>query len=197
MIKAGRRVLDRAGVGAAHGLTRSAAARHRPWAATGHPQPVNRPGGRRGALWDEEQVLAFVAGEQIPPLPEESQAGDLLDAAEAAEFAGITEQTWTRYLERGLIPEPSDEVYEQRHWRRDVLERWKPARPGLGAGGGRRPKNGLSEQELMARTSEIIKEASEKGEQVSAREIARKVGVSPTKASRLKAAVIATGSSDK
>lgn len=193
MIRAGRKVLDRMGVGAAHGLTEAAAARTRPWATPGHPEPVNKPGGRRGGLWDEAQVLAYVAGEAAPVLPTRPQPDDLLDAAEAAEFAGVTEQTWTRHLERNLVPEPTEIVSGQRHWGRAVLEEWKPARPGRGAGGGRRAKNGLTEEELRDRAAAVMKAAKEAGRTPSAREVAREIDVSPTKASRLLAALAESG----
>lgn len=186
MIKAGRKVLDRMGVGAAHSLSEAAAARTRPWASPGHPSPVNKPGGRKGGLWDQEQVHAYIAGGPVPALPTEADPDDLLDASEAAQFAGIAEVTWTRYVERGgIVPEPSGEVSGQRHWRRAVLEAWKPQRPGRGAGGGRRPKNGLSEQELRDKAAAAVKAAEDAGRKASAREIGREVGVSPTKATRL------------
>jgi len=186
MIKAGRKVLDRLGVGAAHGLSETAAVRSRPWASPGHPQPVNRPGGRKGGLWDQEQVHAYVAGDPVPSLPTEPHPDDLLDASEAAELAEVAEVTWTRYVERGgIVPEPDEEVFGQRHWRRTILEEWKPSRPGRGSGGGRRPKNGLSEQELLDRAAAVVQAAADAGRKPSAREIGREIGVSPTKASRL------------
>ncbi|WP_214369800.1 hypothetical protein [Pseudonocardia sp. H11422] len=186
MIRAGRKALDRIEVGAVHGLSATQAPRRRPWAQPGHPAPVNRPGGRKGGLWDAEQVRAYVAGEPVPSLPEHDDPADLLDAAEAAELSGIEPVTWVRYVERGgLVPDADELVCEQPHWRRDTVLTWLANRPGRGAGGGRRPNNGMTDEQMQQRAAELLAEAASEGRAVSARELARVLGVSPTKAGKV------------
>lgn len=193
MIRAGRAVVDRNGVGALHGLSAAQAPRRRPWADPDHPAPVNLPGGRRGGLWDEEQVRAFVAGEPVPELPTGERPADLLDGAEAAGLAGVEAVTWVRYVERGgIAPEPDEVIFGQPHWRRDTVTDWLPRRPGRGVGGGRRTGNGLSDGEMQQRARELLAAAADEGTSVSGRQLARTLGVSPTKGARLLAAVRAS-----
>ncbi|MFR9806492.1 hypothetical protein ACL02T_30010 [Pseudonocardia sp. RS010] len=195
MIRAGRTAIDRIGIGAAHGLSATQATRRRPWVDEGHPAPVNRPGGRRTGLWDEEQVWAFAAGQPIPELPQHDDPADLLDAAEAAEFAGIEPVTWNRYAERGgLVPEPDEQIHGQPHYRRDTLTHWLANRPGRGAGGGRPVKNGMTDEQMQQRAAELLAAADSQGTTLSARELARTLGVSPTKGSKILAAVRDSGS---
>lgn len=190
MIRAGRTVIDRNGVAALHGLSAAQAARRRPWADRGHPAPVNAPGGRRGGLWDEEQVRAFVAGEPIPELPTEDRPADLLDSAEAASLTGVEAVTWVRYVERGgMVPAPDELILGQPHWRRDTLTEWLPTRPGRGVGGGRRPGSGLTDEQMMQRARELLAIAAAEGSPLSGRQLARTLGVSPTTGVRILAAV--------
>lgn len=202
MIRAGRRALDRHGVGAAHGMSESEMTRRRPWAQDGHPAPVNKPAGRRGGLWDEEQVRAHVAGEPIPALPTVDDPGDLLDAAEAAELAGLSLVVWINYGNRPerLTPEPDEEVGGQPHWRRGTIAAWLPNRPGRGAGGGRSTRSGVPMAELRQRAGEIVAAAAAEGRELSARALARELDTSPTTAGRLLAEVRASspaGSSEQ
>lgn len=193
MIRNGRPVLDRFEVGQVHGLTPAQATRQRPWAEPGHPAPVNQPGGRKGALWDAAQVRAHVAGEPIPPLPDEDAPDDLLDADEVGERAGIATKTVLRYIPLGtIIPAPDTTIHGQPHWRRQTIEEWLPNRPGPGAGGGRPNANGLSDTELMERAVKFHEEAVRQGRTLGIRELGRLLEVSPMKATKIRASLLSS-----
>lgn len=170
-------------------MTESEAAHRRPWAQEGHPAPVNNPAGRRAGLWDEEQVRAYVAGEPVRPLPAADDPADLLDAAEAAEWAGLSLLVWINYSNRSerLTPEPDEMICGQPHWRRDTLATWE--RPGRGAGGGRSTRSGAPMEELRQRAGEIVAAAAAEGRKLSARALARELDTSPTTAGKLLNAV--------
>ncbi|GAA1404106.1 hypothetical protein GCM10009613_65910 [Pseudonocardia kongjuensis] len=186
MIRAGREAIDRAEVGALHGLTVSQAARRKPWADPGHPPPINRPGGRKGPLWDLAQVRAYVRGDPVPPLPTVDDPADLLDASEAASLAGIKPASWVRYAGiPGALPEVAREVYGQPHWRRDSVQHWLPTRPGSGAGGGRPLRNGLTVEQVDEQAAELMARVADEGRSMGVRELARALGVAPNTATSI------------
>lgn len=191
MIRNGRRVIDRAGLAQMHGLTPAQAARRRPWGEPGHPPPVNRPGGRKGGLWDELQVRAYLAGNPTPALPQTDAPGDLLDLSEFAALVDVEPATLAIYVTDDLAPASDEQICRQPHWRRDTVERFQRERPGRGVGGGRqwagherRPRD-----EAHRRGAELIASAAAEGRTWTARGLARELGVAPdTAGSMLKRA---------
>jgi hypothetical protein len=137
VIRHGRSVVDREGVGHLHGLPWHTARRRKPWSQPGHPRPINEPsddrrlGGdlRRGgdpALWDTEQVKAYAAGRSVPEIDSANHPDDLLDAREVAALHGLTARQFhfVRNDNRVslTIPAPDATPYGVAHWRRATAE---------------------------------------------------------------------------
>jgi hypothetical protein len=183
--------MDLADLTMAHGLSAGQARRQPPWTADGYPRPVNNPQGRRAALWDREQVLAYIAGEPVPALPDLDDPDDLLDTEEAAALVGLAQATWLSYLNRPrpLAPAPDATIRGMPHWRRSTLTGWQANRVGQGVGGGRPSRSGLSTDELEERVRTLLTEAAATGRSLSARAVSRELGISPTTASKLVASV--------
>lgn len=130
MIRQGRSVVDREGVGRVHGLGWHTARARQPWAVDGHPSPVNKPAeasaGRSPALWDTEQVRAHAAGRPVPAVPGEDHPDDLLDEREVAELHNLTVRQFQE-LRAGsrvnlTIPDPDATPCGVDHWRRATAE---------------------------------------------------------------------------
>lgn len=183
MIRADRPVLDRRGLEQIHGLSPSQAHRQKPWNRDGHPKPINNPGGRRGPLWDEEQVQAFVAGTPVAELPVTDAGSDLLEIEEFAALIGVETNTLSRYVAREQAPAPDKTIHGTAYWYRSTVTGWE--RPGAGAGAGRRagPER-LSPAELRERARATI-DAWPKEKLLGARALARELEISPTTASEI------------
>lgn len=187
MIRNGRRAVDRAGLAQLHGLSASQLARRRPWTDPGHPAPVNAPGGRKGGLWDEEQVRAHVAGDPVPPLPSDDHPADLLDLSEFAALIDVEPGTLAIYVTDGLAPAADETISGQPHWRRDTIESFQRDRPGRGVGGGRQwaGRDRRPRDEVHRRGAELIEAAAAEGRTWTARGLARELGVAPDTARRM------------
>jgi hypothetical protein len=134
VIRHGRSVVDREGVGQLHGLSWHTARRRKPWANPGHPPPVNQPPGepRRGkvpALWDTAQAQAYASGQRVPEIDAEDHPGDLLDDREVAALHGLTTRQFHRITTDNrisvTIPDPDAAPYGVAHWRRATAEKMR------------------------------------------------------------------------
>lgn len=130
MIRQGRSVVDREGVGRIHGMGWHTARARRPWADDGHPSPVNKPSGppadRSPALWDTTQVRAHATGRPVPAITAEDHPDDLLDEREVAALHKLTARQF-QDLRAGsrvnlTIPDPDATPYGVGHWRRATAE---------------------------------------------------------------------------
>ncbi|WP_326950244.1 hypothetical protein OG439_16540 [Amycolatopsis sp. NBC_01307] len=195
MIPAGRTLITQDDVAALHGMSLRTARRANPapWDRPGHPAPVNPERGKtHRKLWDAEQAAAFARGEPVPELPALGDPHDLLDRPEAAQEAGMSTATWSRYEsmerqktrsdgERPLVPAADEEFGGVPFWYRATIETYRAGRadPDRKRGGGR--PAGRTEQvpraELAARVAELLNERDENGEPLSTPEIARRLGV--------------------
>jgi hypothetical protein len=195
VIPAGRRLITQQDIATLHGMSLRTAQRANPapWERPGHPAPVNPERGKtHRRLWDAEQAAAFARGEPVPELPELGHPQDLLDRPEAAEAAGMSTATWSRYEsmerqrtrtegERPLVPAPDEEFGGVPFWYRATIESYRAGRadPERKRGGGR--PAGRTERipraDLPARVAELMKERTENGEPLSTPEIARRLGV--------------------
>lgn len=195
MIPAGRTLITQDDVAALHGMSLRTAQRAdpAPWDRPGHPAMVNPERGRtHRKLWDAEQAAAFAHGEPVPELPSLGDPHDLLDRPEAAEAAGMSTATWTRYEsmerqktradgEQPLVP-AADEVFAGvPFWYRATVETYRDDRANpLRKRGGGRPAgrtDQLPRAETAARVAELLAERTENGEPLSTPEIARRLGV--------------------
>lgn len=185
MIRHGRSVVDREGVGTLHGLPWHTARRRTPWADPGHPPPVNQPPGgpRRGkvpALWDTEQAQAYAAGEPVPEIDAEDHPDDLLDDREVAALHGLTTRQFHRINTDNrisvTIPEPDAAPYGVAHWRRAIAEaiHLRVDTDEFPRYGPRAERRETLEAVASAMTSAMAKP----GEPINISELARRAGVS-------------------
>lgn len=69
---------------------------------------------------------------------------ELIGNEAAAEYVGVSVNTWRPYVARGHAPPPDRREVKGGHavpvWRKTTLDRWLRERPGQGVGGGRKPK---------------------------------------------------------
>lgn len=182
MIPANRPVVAAEDIAQLHGLTMRQARRRKPWAATGHPEPLTSRGvGARRPLWDRAQVEAFSRGEPIPPLPTAPNPNDLLDRIEAAELAGIDPVAWRRYMYRGgYVPADDVTIHGQPFWFRSTIEsfggqrqqgpQWAGGRP---AGFSMPPRGAI-----RARVEQLLEERPD----LAIAAVARELGIAYTTA---------------
>lgn len=68
---------------------------------------------------------------------------DLIGNVAAAEYIGVSVNTWRPYVARGQAPEPTRREVRRGHaipvWTTDQLDEWQASRPGVGAAGRPRP----------------------------------------------------------
>lgn len=196
MIRAGRDVVDRSGIGELHGMTERQARRYKPWAADGHPASVTPRGGHQGypELWDREQAEAFAQGAPVPEVPDARDhradtPEDLLDRFEAAEVAEVKSVTWEMGHQRGRTPEPDAEPFGVPHWHRRTVEAYRAKRGQLRTAphpGGRPPGTPARRPpgEVRAAIGVYLAEAAHAGTPVTTAEAARRAGVHYTTAHR-------------
>ncbi|MFE7111102.1 DUF6292 family protein [Streptomyces sp. NPDC057575] len=162
MIRAGRLkyVQTMADLAAQLGMSLGTFRNKKPHAQEGHPVPISSPKSR-ALLWDSEQTKAFHAGRPVPALPEEDGDGDLLDRHEAAAEVGVEPSSWNKYksdpsLADHVVLVPEENGTE--HWPRHVIRDYMAARPGRGAGGGRRVGSGdmIPRDQLLPRIAELL-----------------------------------------
>jgi IclR-like helix-turn-helix domain-containing protein len=194
VIPAGRTAVDREGIAELHGLTFHQARARRPWNEPGHPAPLTagRPSNSRPRLWDRDQAAAYAADDPIPPLPEPGSPDDLLDVTEAAELAGLSVATWTRYEsyertrtrpagERPTVPPPDDQICGVPHWYRRTIERFRADRNSPAPAPRRGRPAGATDRvpraDIRTRVAELVDQAHEHGEPVNIAEIARRLGI--------------------
>ena len=195
MIPAGRTLITQEDVAALHGMTLRTAQRANPvpWERPGHPAPVNPARGKtHRKLWDEEQAAAFARGEPVPELPELGDPRDLLDRPEAAQEAGMSTATWTRYEsmerqrtrdegERPLVPPADAEFGGVPFWYRATVDSYRAGRadPERKRGGGRPPGSteSVPRAELAARVAELLDERTDDGKPLSTPDIAQRLGI--------------------
>lgn len=196
MIPAGRTPIDQAGIAALHGLSIHQAKRRKPWADPGHPAPISKGRPRRGhpQIWDRDQAAAYANDPNgpIPDLPAEEDPNDLLDAAESAELVGIAPGTWTYYTWREeqrdqaddgvtLVPAPDATHFGTDYWRRSTVLSFKTERDQrahIPHGG--RPKgsrDGSRRGESAKRVEELLRQAKQDGEELTAAEVARRLNL--------------------
>lgn len=143
MIPRGRPVVDAAGAAELLGMS-AKTFRNRLGTLTGFPAPVNP--GRRKALYDLEQVVAYRDGRALPELPAGEHDDDLLDDKDAAAVLGVEYATVRKDRDVGRLPGFA-EVLGVPHIRRADLARVREQmRPGRGVGGGR-PRGSTTREE--------------------------------------------------
>ncbi|MEU3708386.1 DUF6292 family protein [Streptomyces anulatus] len=132
----------------------------KPHTQKGHPDPISSPTSR-ALLWDSEQTKAFYAGEPVPALQDTDDDEDLLDRHEAAAELGVVPNSWLKYksdprLAEHVVLVPENDGTE--HWPRHVVRSFKAARPGRGAGGGRRTGSGdmIPRDQILPRIAELL-----------------------------------------
>ncbi|MEV5204384.1 DUF6292 family protein [Streptomyces sp. NPDC053720] len=127
--------------------------------AEGHPDPISSDSART-LLWDSEQTSAFYAGDPVPALTEADDDEDLLDRHEAAAVLGVTASSWNVYKNTPALAEHAVPVEGVDHWPRRVVRAYKAARPGSGAGGGRRTGSGdmVPRDQILPRIAELLDE---------------------------------------
>ncbi|MET8566150.1 hypothetical protein ABZV75_38415 [Streptomyces flaveolus] len=183
MIRAGRDVYTLADLAALEGRALGTYRNRRMHRRAGHPEPVSSAAARV-LLYDVVQVDAWRAGLPVPPLPDADAPGDLLDAHEAAELAGVTARSWESYRHEAALAahvvqvrgrQLAAEVAGVEHWPRAAVVAWMEGRPGRGHGGGRPPgaRDGLPREEIVPRIAELL--AAESA--VTAAEVSRRLGV--------------------
>ncbi|PPK63506.1 hypothetical protein V5P93_000440 [Actinokineospora auranticolor] len=192
MIHAGRTAVDSDAIAAMHGLSPAAAHKRRPWNDPDHPRPITRgrPVSGRPRLWDEAQARAYANGEPIPALPTRRDDRDLLDRGEAAELAGVTPDTWSKYQRTArtqaredtpLVPPADEIVCGAEHWYRATVKQCKRERAARAkaARGGRPPGSGdrVPRTEIGPAIAELVHAAQANGERVNVAEIARTLGI--------------------
>jgi hypothetical protein len=200
VIPAGRTLITQEEIAELHGMSLRTARRAEPppWDHPRHPAQVNPARGRtHRRLWDSEQATAFARGEPVPELPALGSPGDLLDRVEAAEAAGLSVATWTRYEsmerdrtraegERPLVPPADEEHGGVPFWHRSTVEAYRAdrAEPGRKQPGGRPAgaTEAVPRAELPARVAELVAERGDDGQPLSVAEIARRLGVHYTTA---------------
>ncbi|WJV51747.1 DUF6292 family protein [Streptomyces flavofungini] len=162
MIRAGRlqHVKTMADLASDLGISLGGFRNKAPHLQDGHPAPISSPSSR-AQLWDGEQTDAFYADKPVPPLPAAEDDQDLLDRHEAAGELGVTAGTWNTYkrdrrLAEHVVLVPAEGGTE--HWPRHVVRAFKAARPGKGAGGGRRTGSGdmVPRDEILPRIAELL-----------------------------------------
>lgn len=180
MIRAGRDVVDRAEIAQLHGLSESQANRRKPWAAEGHPKPVYA---RKQHLWDKEQATAYAKGEPVPALPEVDSPEDLFDRWEAADAAGVHENSWETGRSRGTFPAPDAHKHDVPFWLRSTVEefvRFRAARGSYNPAGrpkgttGRRPAKSLDLEKELRKMLGYLKRT---GQPLVKADVARKLGI--------------------
>ncbi|WP_394614513.1 hypothetical protein JNUCC0626_32160 [Lentzea sp. JNUCC 0626] len=175
MIRAGRDVIDRAGIAALVGMSSSVAAKRKPWAVPGHPEPVTayRPANGRPAMWDKLQATKFAEGKRVPDLPTHDSPSDLLDRFEAAELAGMTNGAWESAYQHGRIA--SDfEFFGVPHWYRRTVEAIRDNPPTRG-----RPRGttGGRHQDSIELEQRIRNYVGEVGRPMTNADIAQRMGL--------------------
>lgn len=122
---------------------------------------------RRTAAWYRGRADAEAAARDAVERerPAYNPGGGLLDAEAAAFRAGVSPSTWRSYVSRGQAPGAD----LPGRWRPEVVDAWKAARPGRGAGGGR-PRKGAEMLDIardrvviegvLAEAYEILTEAT-------------------------------------
>ncbi|MHA4818780.1 DUF6292 family protein [Streptomyces aculeolatus] len=130
----------------------------KPYAAQGHPAPINSPGRTARKLWDGEQTDAFHAGKPVPELPTADSDEDLLDRAEAATEIGVDPKTWDTYKSHPTLEEHLVDVKGVPHWPRRAIKEFQASRPGRGASTGRPRGSGdmIPRDELPDRVVELL-----------------------------------------
>lgn len=175
MIRAGRDVVDRATIAALAGMSPSVAAKKKPWAAAGHPEPITtyRPANGRPQMWDKEQAEAFAAGQDVPQLPAHDSPEDLLDRFEAAELAGMTAAAWESAYQHDRIPSDTEKLGVPL-WYRRTVEAIRDNPPSRGRPPGTPGRRHRDSEELEQRIRELL---NEPGPQLSDPDIAQRLGV--------------------
>jgi hypothetical protein len=193
VIRAGRRVLDKAAIAVAAGFgSLRSAQRADLFKQPGMPASVTS--GSKNQLFDEQQIHAWLKGDPIPPLPDEDHPDDLLDEVECAELWGVKPRTWYRYYrldeertegQRRLLPplaEGEDVPEGMLFWRRGAVESHQ--RPGPGAGAGRpsgardtRPRARRSERNARKEAVQLMLQEAEPGEPVTPRQVADELDI--------------------
>jgi hypothetical protein len=194
MIRARRTTLTADEVATACGYSSLRAARAAGlFTKPGFPRPLNQHGNKPGhnMIWDKEQILAHSEGVPVPAVPAADDPDDLLDAHEAAELWAISRATWDTYAIKKphLIPE-HQLVHGVKFWsRRDLTEF---DRPGRGAGAGRHEgtadrerRTRLGKGERLARVTELMTGAKERGADLTAEEVVAELNISESYARRL------------
>jgi hypothetical protein len=71
-------------------------------------------------------------------------AHELVGNQAAADYVGVSVNTWRPYVARGQAPEPADRIHRSGHsvpvWTKRQLDEWMRDRPGVGAPGRPRAK---------------------------------------------------------
>ncbi|MCW8383970.1 DUF6292 family protein [Streptomyces justiciae] len=158
----------------------------------GHPEPISSPTART-LLYDGAQVDAFLAGEDIPALPEPGHPNDLLDQHEAAALVGLASRSWEVHkhasglvehlvVVRGL--DPADDFRGVEHWPRHAILAWNEARPGTGHNRGGRPVNAqdiVPRAETLSRVADLLDHDPD----VTAAQVEQRLGIHHDTASRI------------
>lgn len=159
MIRAGRKDLVRTLADLAHqrGVKLTSYINAKPYAAEDFPDPISSTGSRT-LLFDGEQTDAYLAGQPIPELPDHDSDQDLLDRRESAELLGVSPRTWDTYKDHEQLARHVVEVGGVEHWPRDVVQRFKDARPGKPAAAGRPKRAGdqVPREQLLERTAPLL-----------------------------------------
>jgi hypothetical protein len=187
VIRRGRSVVDREGVGRLHKLSWDVARRVMPWAEPDHPRPVNQPEGepprrRVRALWDTEQARAYAVGRTVPEIDVIDHPDDLLDDREVAALHGLTTGQFHRIRNDNrisvTIPEPDATFYGVAHWRRVTAEAMRLHAPRADATEPREPRRygpRAERREILAAEASAM---AETGKPINISELARRAGVS-------------------
>ncbi|WP_042404475.1 hypothetical protein [Streptacidiphilus carbonis] len=131
------------------------------------PPLISRTGARH-QLWDYQQLVAALAGEDIPPLPDTAEHPlDLLDAEEARLTIPAdrrpTAGAWSTYLKGSSAPAADALVCEAvPHYRRAAVPTLEAARRAPGGAPGRGRTKGAVDKGERRLTAEVHQRAAQR-----------------------------------
>lgn len=187
MIRYGRSVVDREGVGRLHTLPWHVARRVRPWAEPDHPRPVNQSEGeprrpRVPALWDSKQAKAYATGRTIPTIDVADHPDDLLDDREVAALHGLTTSQFHRIHNDNrisvTIPDPDAAPYGVAHWRRATAEAMRLRAPRADRDHPTEHRRYGPQAQRRETLAAMATAMAQPGKQINISELARRAGVS-------------------